>query len=143
MHISFSSSLEILIILPTVHKSSDAKTLAQSMGNNKKDMTMEKQAIEAVEIGYRGGGGVATASGQVVPLSSSGQTMISHSQMFKYSDLKRATKNFKQDRIIGEGAFGKVYKGWVECVTFGYGLPVAIKKSDPLSDQGFNEWQVG
>ncbi|XP_076888366.1 uncharacterized protein LOC143538776 [Bidens hawaiensis] len=125
----------------SLHKSSDAKTLGQSIGNNKKDMTMEKHAIEAVEIGYRGGG-VATASGQIVPLSPSGQTMISHSKMFKYSDLKRATKNFKQDKIIGEGAFGKVYKGWMECVTFGYGLAVAIKKSGPLSDQGFNEWQT-
>ncbi|XP_076881729.1 putative serine/threonine-protein kinase CST [Bidens hawaiensis] len=104
-------------------------------------MTMEKHAIKAVKIGYHDGG-IAPASGQVVPLSPSGQTMISHSKLFKFSDLKRATKNFKQDRIIGEGAFGKVYKGWMECVTFGYGLAVAIKKSDPLSDQGFNEWQT-
>ncbi|KAI3816268.1 hypothetical protein L1987_15961 [Smallanthus sonchifolius] len=100
-------------------------------------MMMEKHATKVVEVG-RHSGGVTTASRQVVPVPPSGQTMISLLKVFKFSELQRATKNFKQERNIGDGAFGKVYKGWLDT---GDGLAVAIKKSHPDSDQGFNEWQ--
>lgn len=47
--------------------------------------------------------------------------------------------------MLGEGGFGKVYKGWLEeKVTSknGSGSVVAIKKLDSESMQGFDEWQV-
>lgn len=67
--------------------------------------------------------------------------------MFSYGDLKAATKNFKSDALIGEGGFGKVYKGWLDEETLtpskpGYGIIVAIKKLKPDSMQGVQEWQV-
>ncbi|KAJ0493454.1 putative transferase [Helianthus annuus] len=45
------------------------------------------------------------------------------------------------------GAFGKVYKGWVEQETYvpskvGSGIPIAVKKLDTDGYQGFEEWQV-
>jgi serine/threonine protein kinase len=61
--------------------------------------------------------------------------------------LKAATKSFKSDALLGEGGFGKVYKGWLNAVTLapakaGSGMIVAIKKLKRDSVQGLQEWQV-
>jgi len=32
---------------------------------------------------------------------------------FNFADQKAATKSFKSDALLGEGGFGKVYKGWL------------------------------
>ncbi|KAJ9172564.1 hypothetical protein P3X46_015788 [Hevea brasiliensis] len=65
---------------------------------------------------------------------------------FTFADLKSATKNFRPDTLLGEGGFGKVYKGWIDEKTFapsksGIGMVVAVKKLNPESVQGFQEWQ--
>ncbi|GMY11096.1 probable serine/threonine-protein kinase PIX13 [Fagus crenata] len=65
---------------------------------------------------------------------------------FSFTDLKTATKNFKTDSLLGEGGFGKVFKGWVDEKTlapskFGTGMIVAIKKLNSESMQGLQEWQ--
>ncbi|KAJ6774767.1 hypothetical protein OIU79_018037 [Salix purpurea] len=66
---------------------------------------------------------------------------------FTFADLKRATKNFKSDTYLGEGGFGKVYKGWIDEKTYApsdslRGMVVAIKKLKSESEQGFAEWKV-
>ncbi|KAM5546966.1 putative serine/threonine-protein kinase PIX13 [Rosa sericea] len=67
-------------------------------------------------------------------------------RVFSFADMKSATKNFKSDQILGEGGFGRVFKGWVDektlqpCKT-GTGMMVAVKKLNPESMQGFQEWQ--
>jgi serine/threonine protein kinase len=63
---------------------------------------------------------------------------------FTFADLKSATKNF--NIVLGEGGFGKVYKGWIDEKTFapsksGLGMIVAIKKLNSESVQGLREWQ--
>lgn len=68
-------------------------------------------------------------------------------KVFSYGDLKAATKSFKSDALLGEGGFGKVYKGWLNAETLapvkaGSGMMVAIKKLKPDSVQGVEEWQV-
>ncbi|KAE8010733.1 hypothetical protein FH972_007074 [Carpinus fangiana] len=65
---------------------------------------------------------------------------------FTFADLKTATRNFKTDSLLGEGGFGKVFKGWMDEKTLtpskvGTGLVVAIKKLNSESVQGFQEWQ--
>ncbi|KAB5556697.1 hypothetical protein DKX38_007606 [Salix brachista] len=65
---------------------------------------------------------------------------------FTFADLKRATKNFKSDTLLGEGGFGKVYKGWIDEKTYApsdsiRGMVVAIKKLKSESVQGFAEWK--
>lgn len=34
--------------------------------------------------------------------------------VFTYKDISAATKNFSRTNLIGEGGFGRVYKGYLE-----------------------------
>ena len=69
-------------------------------------------------------------------------------RVFTFAELKSATKNFKPETLLGEGGFGKVYKGWIDEKTnvsnskSGLKIAVAIKKLNSESVQGFEEWQV-
>lgn len=66
---------------------------------------------------------------------------------FTLDELKSATRNFRPDTVLGEGGFGRVFKGWIDKNTLkpsrvGVGIPVAVKKSSADSLQGLEEWQV-
>ncbi|KAD4585310.1 hypothetical protein E3N88_22911 [Mikania micrantha] len=66
---------------------------------------------------------------------------------FKFSDLKKATRSFSPDLILGEGGFGKVFLGWVKENTLapskqGVGMAVAVKRLNKESTQGAAEWQA-
>ncbi|GJX49712.1 putative serine/threonine/dual specificity protein kinase, catalytic domain-containing protein [Tanacetum coccineum] len=66
---------------------------------------------------------------------------------FSLDRLRVVTRNFSDDMVVGEGAFGKVFKGWVEPETYvpskvGSGILIAIKKLDLDGDQGTEEWQT-
>ncbi|KAG8076541.1 hypothetical protein GUJ93_ZPchr0006g43425 [Zizania palustris] len=65
---------------------------------------------------------------------------------FTFIELRQATKNFRPDSVLGEGGFGRVYKGWVDEKTMnpvksGTGMVVAVKKLNSESMQGYEEWQ--
>ncbi|KAB2050822.1 hypothetical protein ERO13_A12G013400v2 [Gossypium hirsutum] len=65
-------------------------------------------------------------------------------RIFSFAELKSATKNFRSDMVLGEGGFGKVFKGWLDekaSGKSGSGTLVAVKKLNPESLQGFEEWQ--
>ncbi|WOK94784.1 hypothetical protein Cni_G03489 [Canna indica] len=67
-------------------------------------------------------------------------------RIFSFAELKNATRNFRPESILGEGGFGKVYKGWVDEKTLnpsksGVGMVVAVKKLNSESMQGVEEWQ--
>ncbi|XP_071733614.1 uncharacterized protein [Rutidosis leptorrhynchoides] len=66
-------------------------------------------------------------------------------KVYTFADLINATSNFGQDLILGEGAFGKVFLGWVNENTFapsscGVGIPVAVKRRSASSYEGHAEW---
>lgn len=66
-------------------------------------------------------------------------------RIFTFGELKAATKNFKSDTVLGEGGFGKVFKGWLDEKTQGKngsGTVIAVKKLNPESLQGYEEWTV-
>ena len=52
-------------------------------------------------------------------------------------ELRKATKDFSTDLIIGDGSFGLVYKAQLSS-----GVTVAIKKLDPDAFQGFREFRA-
>ncbi|KAL5999445.1 hypothetical protein ACLOJK_037730 [Asimina triloba] len=56
---------------------------------------------------------------------------------FSFSELQDATKNWDQTAIIGVGGFGNVYLGEIED-----GTTVAVKRGNPQSEQGLNEFQT-
>jgi serine/threonine protein kinase len=54
-----------------------------------------------------------------------------------FAEIQYATKSFNSKLLIGEGGFGKVYKG-----TLRNGIRVAVKRSQPGHGQGIEEFQT-
>lgn len=75
--------------------------------------------------------GKSTASSH---LSSMAAALCRH---FTLAEMRHGTKNFDESQVIGVGGFGKVYKGVVDGST-----KVAIKRSNPSSEQGVHEFQT-
>ncbi|KAK6942872.1 Serine-threonine/tyrosine-protein kinase, catalytic domain [Dillenia turbinata] len=59
-------------------------------------------------------------------------------QTFTFRELATATKNFRAECLLGEGGFGRVYKGWLESTN----QVVAIKQLDHNGLQGNREFLV-
>jgi hypothetical protein len=74
------------------------------------------------------------SSGKSVALNPNITAMCRH---FSFHEIKSATKNFDESLVIGVGGFGKVYRGVVDGDT-----KVAIKRSNPSSEQGVLEFQT-
>ncbi|KAK2995077.1 hypothetical protein RJ640_020717 [Escallonia rubra] len=75
-----------------------------------------------------------------------GEIVVPNLKMFTFAELRSATRNFKPATVLGEGGFGTVFRGWIDEKTHapskvGHGIPVAVKKSNSDSSQGFKEWQ--
>ncbi|KAL6011188.1 hypothetical protein ACLOJK_001633 [Asimina triloba] len=56
---------------------------------------------------------------------------------FPFVALQEATNGFDESCVIGVGGFGKVYKGVLKD-----GVKVAVKRGNPQSQQGINEFQT-
>lgn len=69
--------------------------------------------------------------------NNTGSQQIS-AQTFTFPELLAATNNFRADSFLGEGGFGKVYKGWLENSK----QVVAIKQLDLDGLQGNREFLV-
>ncbi|KAL1827883.1 hypothetical protein DCAR_0207087 [Daucus carota subsp. sativus] len=83
------------------------------------------------------GGSEVCPSGQILPTP--------NLRVFTYAELKIATKNFRNDTVLGEGGFGKVHKGWLDdkggSSRAGSGSVIAVKRLNSESMQGYEEWQ--
>ncbi|GER53106.1 kinase family protein [Striga asiatica] len=56
---------------------------------------------------------------------------------FTLNEIRRATRNFDEKSVVGVGGFGKVYLGELED-----GTRLAVKRGNPSSSQGVNEFQT-
>ncbi|KAJ9551324.1 hypothetical protein OSB04_015369 [Centaurea solstitialis] len=56
------------------------------------------------------------------------------------NEIRSATRDFDDELVIGEGGFGKVYKGFLRVGETIH--VVAIKRLDPMSDQGAAEFKA-
>lgn len=79
--------------------------------------------------------------------SESVETEVPKLKEFSLAELKKCTRRFRPDIIVGVGGSGRVFKGWVNEDTyapsrFGIGMAVAVKKSNPDSYRGLQEWQA-
>ncbi|CAN6585125.1 unnamed protein product [Malus baccata var. baccata] len=61
----------------------------------------------------------------------------SYGRSFTFAQLQNATQNFDDKVVIGVGGFGKVYLGELED-----GTKLAIKRGNPNSEQGINEFRT-
>ncbi|KAL8245723.1 hypothetical protein R6Q59_006939 [Mikania micrantha] len=107
-------------------------------GEKKKEDVIVKEASPSTD---EGGGE------PVVAVAESGRIVTPNLKCYTFGELKSATRNFRPDTVLGEGGFGRVFKGWVDGVTYapskvGIGIAVAVKKSNPDSPQGLKEWQA-
>ncbi|CAN7082372.1 unnamed protein product, partial [Brassica oleracea var. botrytis] len=93
----------------------------------------------------------ASSESSGVFMSDSGQVLESPNlRVYSFLELKTATKGFKQDLMLGEGGFGKVYRGWIHAERpetlapskGGSGMTVAVKRLSSESVQGFEEWRT-
>ncbi|KZV36970.1 L-type lectin-domain containing receptor kinase IX.1-like [Dorcoceras hygrometricum] len=57
---------------------------------------------------------------------------------FSYGDLSLATNNFSDDRKLGEGGFGCVYRGHLNDIDF----PIAVKRISRKSKQGKKQYMT-
>ncbi|XP_072966778.1 probable serine/threonine-protein kinase PBL23 [Typha angustifolia] len=59
-------------------------------------------------------------------------------RVFTFAELSAATKNFKAESLLGEGGFGRVYKGHLEDIN----QDIAVKQLDKNGLQGNREFLV-
>ncbi|KAE9599003.1 putative protein kinase RLK-Pelle-RLCK-VIIa-1 family [Lupinus albus] len=73
-----------------------------------------------------------------IPVPKDGPTAHIAAQTFTFRELAVATKNFRPECLLGEGGFGRVYKGRLENT----GQVVAVKQLDRNGLQGNREFLV-
>ncbi|GAB4833717.1 Serine/threonine-protein kinase pbl27 [Ancistrocladus abbreviatus] len=110
--------------------SSVANQVSNDSTKRKKKNVPSELYPEKLKASPRLDGKVATNDG--------GDSSRIAAQTFKFRDLAAATKNFRPECLLGEGGFGKVYRGRLESTN----QIVAIKQLNPNGWQGNREFLV-
>ncbi|XP_039158015.1 probable serine/threonine-protein kinase PIX13 [Eucalyptus grandis] len=119
--------------------------LSASRGLAKSPKVSSKVKQDA-SMGSKNGKLPAASSSGADKALAAAKVIMPNLKMYTLAELKSTTRSFSTDTILGEGKFGRVFKGWVDENTLvpshvGNGIPVAIKKYNPDSHQGLCKWQ--
>ncbi|CAH2076627.1 unnamed protein product [Thlaspi arvense] len=145
MGLCFSSDSSSSPSKPGLH--SHASTNNHSNGTEFLSSTPTTAATTSSTIGRRSQFSEAASESSVGIMGDSGQILESPNlKVYSFLELTTATKNFKPDSMLGQGGFGKVYRGWIDAKTLapskaGSGMIVAVKRLNSESVQGFAEWR--
>ncbi|CAL5193982.1 unnamed protein product [Lathyrus oleraceus] len=107
-------------------------------GTKKKIVKMEVQDSVAPQIKPTPGKLKRNSSTNSKDKSKNGSAQHIAAQTFSFRELASATRNFKAECLLGEGGFGRVYKGHMESIN----QVVAIKQLDRNGLQGNREFLV-
>ncbi|XP_051130821.1 putative receptor-like protein kinase At5g39000 isoform X2 [Andrographis paniculata] len=107
----------------------------QKSGNQYKKLAVEMSSVSAPVVNMK----------PRLETSSEGRKAVKFSQSpnlraFSYAQLRDITRNFHPDTILGEGGYGKVYRGLLKDYGTDSAAAVAIKKVNPTGMQGMKEW---
>ncbi|XP_011012992.1 PREDICTED: serine/threonine-protein kinase CDL1-like [Populus euphratica] len=109
---------------------------------NKKDSAKEGSVGQSQHVGRVNSDKSKSRSGsdqkKEPSIPKDGPTANIAAQTFTFRELATATKNFKPECLLGEGGFGRVYKGRLEST----GQAVAVKQLDRNGLQGNREFLV-
>ncbi|KAJ4824543.1 Serine/threonine-protein kinase pbs1 [Turnera subulata] len=97
---------------------------------------ISKLSSGADRLRSRSNGGRAKRESPTAPKDGPGGNIAA--QIFTFRELAAATKNFRPECFLGEGGFGRVYKGRLEST----GQVVAVKQLDRNGLQGNREFLV-
>lgn len=127
------------IVLATISNSNTTDSVVSNMSQTTSNTisTSGGSTISRISQFSARSGDETCPDGQILPSA--------NLRIFSYLELKTATRNFRSDTVLGEGGFGKVYKGWLEekaPTKSGRTTVIAVKKLNSESLQGFEEWQV-
>lgn len=131
--------------LPTPNYSSQSHTVYEVSNANLLPLPKPKTSIKTDEPSS-----TAAAGACILPTPISDSEILSSPppKSFPLDQLRRATSDFCEGSLLGEGGSGCVFKGWLdndETLTATWppsGLPVAIKKLIPSGFQDHKEWLV-
>ncbi|XP_004493931.1 probable serine/threonine-protein kinase PBL7 [Cicer arietinum] len=107
-------------------------------GTKKKIVKMEVQHSLTRQIKPTPGKLKRNSSTNSKDTSKNGNAEHIAAQTFAFRELANATRNFRADCLLGEGGFGRVYKGRLESIN----QVVAIKQLDRNGLQGNREFLV-
>ncbi|MCL7022898.1 hypothetical protein MKW94_016975 [Papaver nudicaule] len=105
----------------------------KNSSNNKKQNRYDKIEDDGGSVSNNGG---SCSSGSTV-----GATTKATAKTFTFQELASATKNFREESVVGEGGFGRVYKGYC-FASDGEQVEVAVKHLDRNGLQGNKEFVV-
>ncbi|KAL5067926.1 hypothetical protein RYX36_018813 [Vicia faba] len=108
--------------------------------NTKKKIKKKLEEVEVMRDAIKANPGNLKKNSSVNSRSSSKNGDSEHiaAQTFPFRELAAATRNFRAECLLGEGGFGRVYKGHLESVN----QTVAIKQLDRNGLQGNREFLV-
>ncbi|KAF3334035.1 receptor-like protein kinase HERK 1 [Carex littledalei] len=124
---SIIGSVAILIFLVIVALMCMKKKKKMERQSSKNWMPFSINGFTSLSTGSR------TSNGTTLTLGPNG----SYGYRFAFSLLQESTNNFDENWVIGVGGFGKVYKGILRDET-----KVAVKRGNPKSQQGLNEFRT-